>query len=281
MKSLLPILCLLPAPSFAAFVLIDNFDSGYALGALNGQNGWTNAAPGGWTVAAAPAGGVGNVATATTTTANLFASKQLSLAIPNTSTSTTLFFRLRRNGGVNMSVGLTDIAVPAAVGDYETQINAQHNAAPNDSFKVRDGTTTSQFDDLGAGTFAIDTWYNVWMIVNNSADTYELYIDQGNFGSPVLALTHIQDPASTPGGGDFTFLFRNSTAALQGNPLTSVFLAMGNATVTGSLFVDDLYIDSSGQNLSNPTAVPEPSSAVAVVGGAACLLGLTSRRRRG
>jgi len=278
MKPLLPILCLLPAPSFAAFVLIDNFDSGYTLGALAGQNGWSNTT-GGWSVAAAPAGGVGNVASGASvlTPNNNFASKQLSLAIANTSTSSTLFFRVRRTGGgVNMSVGLSDVLVPAATGDYETQINAQHNTTAVDTFKVRDA---GAFDDLGTGTFAIDTWYNVWMIVNNSADTYEMWIDQGNFGAPGTALTHILDPVGG-GPGDFTFGFRNGTAA---NALTSVFLSMGgtNPILSGSLLVDDLYIDSFGQNLSNPTAVPEPSSAVAVVGGAACLLGLLSRRRRG
>jgi hypothetical protein len=124
---------------------------------------------------------------------------------------------------------------------------------------------------LGAGTFAIDTWYNIWMIINNSTNTYELWIDQGIYGTPGSALTHIADP----NGADFAFGFRNGGT----NPLITLLFAMGATTpaLTGSLVVDDIYIDDSGANLNNPT-VPEPGAAILLCFASAA--GLISRRRR-
>jgi hypothetical protein len=173
-------------------------------------------------------------------------------------------------GGVNISAGLSDEVNPALFGGYEAQLNAQHNTVDTSSFKVRDAGV---FDDLGAGSFASDSWYNVWMIVNNSANTYELWIDQGIYGTPGFALTHVLDPNG--GAGDFTFGFRNGAAA---NPLITAIFAMGGSTpaLTGSLIVDDVYVDTAGQNLINPT-IPEPSTALLM--GSAALVGLGRRRR--
>lgn len=261
------LLLLVPSPLFAAFNLVDDFNSLVA-GALNGQNGWNANTQ--WTVAAAPAGGSGNAASGQQAAGNGGAYRALS-SIDNASTAATLFFRLYRTGAVNISAGLSDDAAPALFGGYEVQLNAQHNPltppGPTDSFKARD---VGAFDDLGAGTFAVNTWYNVWLVVNNSTDTFEIYTSQGDFGTTGTPQTHLADP----NGGDFAFGFRNGAATTA---LTTAIFAMGGTTpaLTASLFVDDVYVDTGGQNLLNP--VPEPSSAAML--GAAATLGLVSRRR--
>ena len=262
------LLLLLPSPAFAAFSLVENFDT-FGVGSLNNQDGgdlqnpWTANAQ--WSVVSAPAGGSGNAISGQAQASDGAAFRALNTAIDNANTASTLFFRLYRTGGVNMSAGLSDDAVPALFAGYEIQLNAQNNGTPNDSFKARDA---GAFDDLGAGTFAVSTWYNVWMVVNNSTNFYELYMNQGDFGTAGTTQIHIPDPNQP---GDFQFGFRNGGV----NPLTTLIFAMGNAPLTGTMVVDDIYIDNSGQNLVNP--VPEPSSALLV--GAAATLGLASRRR--
>lgn len=261
------LLFVMPCPVFAAFSLIENFDT-YALGSLTGQGGWTANTQ--WTVASAPVGGSGNVASGIGATGSGAAYRALNPAIDNANTATTLFFRLYRTGAVNISAGLSDDAVPALFGGYEVQLNAQNNGTPTDSFKIRDANA---FEDLGAGTFAQSVWYNVWMVINTSTDTYEVWMNQGDYGTAGTPLLHIQDPVIVPPDTS-GFTFRNGASA---NPLTTLIFAMGGTTpaLTSSLIVDDVYIDTTGQNLSNP--VPEPSSAVLL--GAAATLGLISRRR--
>ena len=67
------------------------------------------------------------------------------------------------------------------------------------------------FDDLGPNTFQNETWYNVWMVVNNSANSFQVWIDTGS-EAPAFASNHVLDPV---GGapGDFDFGFRNGAAA--------------------------------------------------------------------
>lgn len=257
------LLLFVPSPMWAAFSLIDNFDT-YVMGALGGQSGWT--ANSQWTITAAPAGGSGNVASGAAAAGSGAAFKALSSPIDNSSIASTLFFRMYRTEGVNMSLGLSDDAAPALFGGYEVQINAQHNAAPNDSLKVRDGGV---FDDFGGGTFIVNTWYNVWMVINNSTNTFELWTNQGDFGSAGTPLTHLVDPTDA----DFSFGFRNGGT----NALSTLLFGMGGTTpaLTGSLIVDDVYLDTTGENLVNP--VPEPGS-VAIFG-AAATLGLVVRLR--
>ena len=268
MKALLSLICLAPATSFGAWALFDDFDP-YSTGALNSNNGWV--ADANWTVTASPAGGIGRAAAGLAATGSARAYKPLPLEISNASTAATIFFRVYRSGGVNISLGLSDDTVPALFGGYETQINAQHNDASfPDTMKVRDG---GAFDDLGPASFQIQTWYNVWMVVNNSTDTYQLWIETGDT-APALATNHILDP-NGGGAADFDFGFRNGAAA---NPLSTFVMAMGGTTpaLTGTLFVDDIYVDTAGQNLTSP-AIPEPASGLFVIAGAAMAL---SRRRR-
>ena len=264
MKALLITACVAPVTCFGAWSLVDDFDS-YGTGALNGKGGWV--AEANWTVISAPPGGTGLVASVLNAAATRNAYKPLALSIANANTATSLFFRMYRSGGVNFSIGLSDVAAPAAFADFEAQLNAQHTASPN-TIKVRDGAA---IDDLGPNSFVDAAWYNVWMVVNNSADTYQLWIEQGDT-VPAFATNHILDPVGG-GPGDFDFGFRNGAAA---NPLQTFFMAMGGDTLTGRIHVDDIYIDNSGQNLASPV-VPEPASGFFILAGAA--VGAARRRR--
>jgi hypothetical protein len=264
MKALLIAACFAPVSCFGAWALFDDFDT-YATGVLNGSGGWVADAD--WTIVSAPAGGMGLVASGLNSAASRRAYKPLSLSIANTNTATSLFFRMRRAGGINLSIGLSDESVPPVFTGFETQLNAQHTGSPN-TIKVRDGAVV---DDLGPNSFVDAAWYNVWMVVNNSTDTYQLWIEQGDT-APAFASNHILDPA---GGspGDFDFGFRNGAAS---SPLQAFFMVMGSDSLTGRFYVDDIYVDTSGQNLATPV-VPEPASSFFILGGAA-IAGFRRRR---
>ena len=89
----------------SGFALLESFDS-LNLGALAGQGGWS-ASSGGATVAVDPANAENQVMSQSGS--SVLAWK--ALGIPNGSTST-VFFRTRRDGSVNISVGTSDKATP-------------------------------------------------------------------------------------------------------------------------------------------------------------------------
>ncbi len=108
---------------------------------------------------------------------------------------------------------------------------------------------------------SVGQWYNVWMVVNNSTDKWDAYINTGTANATVadLKLSNIG--------------FRNGAAA---NDLSFVSVFGGAGGVLGES-VDDIYI-SSGVDLSNPLAVPEPTTcALTLVG--ICIVMLKRRAR--
>jgi hypothetical protein len=118
-----------------------------------------------------------------------------SIAIPNVDTAT-LFFRTRRSGEVNISAGSSDKAAPGTnFAEFETQINNQNDG----SLKVRDG---GAFRDVDA--FDEDVWYSIWMVIDNDADTYRVFLSGGAYSEPTLI-----DAA----GGLTEFSFRNGNAS--------------------------------------------------------------------
>lgn len=250
--------------TFGAFTIIDNFE-GLATGGLNEKNGWT--AEGSFTVETDPANAGNQVVKldrGSTSTAQR-AYKSLSATIANGS-SGTLFQRFRYEsnadapgGGSNSAFGLSPVATPGTGGTYgsfKTLLNIQHGAA---GLRVRDAgtaeelTTPAKIDTTGV-------YYNLWTVIDNDADTYEVYVQRdgdANFSTQTL-ITSGTDPNN----------FRENTT--DGDLATFLFVGQNGVT-----YLDDLYIDNTGTNLANPT-IPEPSAALLSLLGAAILL----RRKR-
>lgn len=85
------------------------------------------------------------------------------------------------------------------------------------------------------GDAAGNTWYNVWLVLNTSTNTTDLYFNtSGNANTPTTAKF-------------FGGVFRN---AAVNDSLKSFLVRNNNALTTG--YIDDLYIDLSGENLTNP-----------------------------
>lgn len=208
----------------SGFTLLDNFD-GLNSGALDGQGGWATSAAT-VTVANDPADAENQVMSHFGT--NVRAWK--ALTIPNGETAT-VFYRMRREGSIDASFGTSDMASPStAYSDFETQLNTQNS----DVLNVRDA---GSFDPVD--TFADNTWYDVWMVIDNASDTFEVYLKGG-------ALT---ERTLLDNGAQTVFGFRNGSAS---NAIQTFFARTGS-TSPGSLLIDDIY-SSDGENFSNPAS---------------------------
>ena len=101
-------------------------------------------------------------------------------AIVENNETATLFFRINsKTDDPDHNVGLGDQASTgtADFADFEAQL------------RLKQGTTAGTFalDARNGGAFtatlssglAINSWYNIWMVVNQSTDTYDLYMNTG------------------------------------------------------------------------------------------------------
>ncbi|AKC81758.1 hypothetical protein IMCC26134_01345 [Verrucomicrobia bacterium IMCC26134] len=218
----------------AAYQAVETFNN-LNTGALGGQNGWavstesTTAAP---AVAADPADAVNKVLAMAGVRD---AAKALPTAIADASGGT-LFYRIRIGGLTNdVSFGLSYVnpASLTAFTGYEIQGNI---TGTNGNFGSRDGATNrSPLLNLVA-----NSWYNVWYVINTTADSYQLYVQRD--GDATYA-TQTQIASS-----DGTWNFRNASAA---SALTS-FVILSNSATT-NIYFDDIYVDTSvTPNLTNP-----------------------------
>lgn len=258
----------------AAFSLFENFD-GLATGPLNGQGPAGNLWTGNTVASVVDTGGgdkVVNLAiSGTGNLANYRSLTPLNLAITNASTAATVYwnFAVSAAGATNnWNFIVTDDPAPADTGaSSEVQFNFDGTqpavrARNGGAFLnlTLDGTVATRFLPL------TNVIYNGWFQINNSADTYQVFL-QSDADARIATRTLMIGE-----GGLSTFGFRNGAAA---NDLTTVNLGSGSS---GSVVqMDDIYVDKTGFNPVNP-AVPEPAS-LSMIGGALGLL--FSRRTRG
>jgi len=174
-------------------------------------------------------------------------------------TIATLFLRLRYDPEqVDLSVGMTDIANPISDANFNsfTQFESQLSLAftPGfDQLRARDGSTF----DMISNPISPEEWYSFWFVIDNALDTTQFYIQGGSNETQTLLFS----------GPQSEFTFRNSGGGPQANDLVTFFIATGRNTDNvapnpkeniGPVYLDDIYIDTSGENLINP--VPEPGT---------------------
>ncbi len=221
-------------PAHAALAPVERFNS-LNTGTIGGQNGWVVTA-GDTTTSTVAFDPDDNTNKVLKHTGLNDASKMLPAPIANGATGT-MFYRVRRTSATNdISLGLSDQSPPSLTdfATFEVQTFVIAGA-----FGARDSTGAMPAANRPA--MLADTWYKVWVVANNSADTYRVYLQSD--GDPAFAAqTEILAP-------DGTWDFRNGAAS---NPLQA-FVMMSNSAGT-DLYVDDLYIDPAAQDLSDPTA---------------------------
>ncbi len=156
----------------------------------------------------------------------------------------TLFFRFQVDGvGVDHTLGLADVNEPSSWDDFESIVRVFPDGP--DTIRTQ-GRNHGIYENMplngGANGLNPGTWYHLWMVNNNLADSVDYYIQGGSISSQRLVA---QD-----------FGFRNGTS----DPL-STFLARTGGGAYSSLFVDDIHVWE-GVNLTSPIGSPSSETVV-------------------
>ena len=155
----------------------------------------------------------------------------------------TFFFRFNsKTDDPDHAMGLGDQATTTGVSwnDYETQVRIIDDPGATGTFMLdaRDG---GGFTSALATGLETDSWYNVWMVVDQTTDTYDLYLNAG---------TDDADAGDLIASG---LAFRNGTSDV----LDTVLGLSGPAPIDYGVRFDDLvYLD--GVDLFNPLDGVEP-----------------------
>jgi hypothetical protein len=171
------------------------------------------------------------------------ASRSLSddTALGNGETAT-YFFRVNsKTNDPDHSVGLGDQASTAATvfGDYEAQMRLVQGAGSTFNIDARNG---GGFTATLAGGLSLNTWYNIWMVVNQGSDTYDIYMNTGT-GAATVGNKLNASPLA----------FRNGTAS----DLNTFLALAGSAPIDNGVRVDDIYFFE-GVDLTNPVGGFDP-----------------------
>ena len=190
-----------------------------------------------------------------------------SLAEPMTITNDqtqTLFFRVNsKTDDPDHSIGLSDVANTGGVdfADFKTQLRLkQGTSAGTFALDARNG---GAFSSTLASNLAINTWYNIWMVVNQTTDKYDLYMNTGT--AKATDANKIATQLS----------FRNATT----NDLNAI-LGYGNvAPIDNGVRFDDFVLQQGNDFLSNPIAGFNPGLDLGT-GNDDCQWQLRSKRQR-
>lgn len=158
----------------------------------------------------------------------------------------TLFFQIYADdlNDTYSHFGLTDLATPrltdngtgntSVYTDFEAQFTLDRGR-----MRIKHGGASLYLTNIFP---ASQTRYNVWMVVDNATDTYEVYVQGGVHTTPVKGDSN----------GLSTFNFRNGAAA---NDLQTVFsVTSPDVVLTSKRYIDNIYVDPSSENLSDPVA---------------------------
>lgn len=214
-------------PALSGWVVTERFD-GLSNGAINGRSGWTGT--GNSAVTADPVNSSNSVLILDGP--DIYAYRSLEQGVANGTTGT-IFFRTRRTGRANAFAGGADVGSPSDWADYEVQMGGL-DANPED-MRIRNG---GQWADVDNG-FRSDQWHCIWMVANNSSDTYEVYAQGGRYDSQ----------ARLNASGDSVFNFRNGT----GSSIQTFFVRVG--LDLGAIYIDDIFTDPGGENRTVPSGV--------------------------
>jgi hypothetical protein len=287
MKRMLPLMCALCLVAWGAnmasgaWVAIDDFQS-YAVDSnIDGQGTWLvypgGYDPAGWQVGTDPASGSNKVLRGVNTQGYagggvMAYSTDAALTMPEGATPATLFCRFRTDSlsyEVDWAFGMSHLASPTGFGSYKSSVRCEGatiGAADPMTFDVRNGPGPGSANAWQTeATVVSDQWYDMWMVVHNNVDygdpnlydTFDVYIQGGAFTSQTLLAANVH--------------------YFRGSPATAIpLLTFGAITDSNQIvYLDDVYVDTSDQNLRNP--VPEPLTMTLLgLGGAA----LAIRRRR-
>ena len=214
----------------SAFTLVENFESHIFGSDPASTNGWVKRGTTSGLIVSNEQGQAAQLLA----TGNAGYNKRLGVnSIPDGQTGT-LFFRMcsYANGPLNFAAYLTDWNwVTGSWWNYD-------NAGIFSRGDQGDGSAVRPQWNVGSATdISTLTWYNVWVVANNSAKTFDLYISR-NFSPATGGASSITVATGIP--------FRYATADLN------YFMFLGTTvTAEQGALIDDIYI-AQGVNLQLP-----------------------------
>jgi hypothetical protein len=173
----------------------------------------------------------------------------------------TYYFQVRSQDATpDVSYGLTDQALPTnaapqGFGDFEVQLALVDDGNTTNNLFRLVGRNGGVLQELATG-LSPNTWYDIWAVVNNSTDQYNVYF--GTTGDPNVLGTLVGTGLG----------FRNGLAA--NDLITFMTLTGSGGTADRQAHLDNIYF--------NSEAVPEPASLSAACIGM-LLLGFCRSRR--
>jgi hypothetical protein len=225
----------------AAFQAVENFDS-LATGDISGQNGWVATQDSG-EVVLDPAGGSNQSLKVNTESGILY--KAASIA---EGTTRMMFLRLRFVEHGRYSFGLSHLQNPDEYSHFKPELGmaAETASDPGNEFRVANGLLPTGIYDI-LTTLVPDIWYNIWVLVNNTSDTYQVWLNSDAGGGAQATDQLANNAAET--------LFGFRTASAASTDLINFYIKTGggNSPVAGRFYIDDIYLENTdGTNLSNP-----------------------------
>lgn len=140
------------------------------------------------------------------------------------------------NPEIDVLFGISDEAFVDDYNDYENGIRVRFDS---NKLEARSG---GSYIEIGQDLLQLDTWYEVWTVINNQADTYDVYLRGGsNYPHQILLESDIP--------------FRNG----NGSSIVSYSISYNAQYCEGSFYLDDVFIDTNGVNLSRPAGVRQSS----------------------
>lgn len=242
-------------PVQGAWVLLDAFDDDLT-GTLDGQSN----SQGVWDTDSEATARVSVIADGTnqvlsvransndsSTGSREFAGPLGSLSIPDSSSAATLYLLFRHNGdGGSQRFGLWDQggtnASSADVNGIDLQfILLDDTALAANKFRLVSRLTGSSNVTLD-NSLDVGTWYSMWVVIDQTTDTYDVYLRGGAYAVQTLIRSDIG--------------FRNPTSTTLNG-----FAGQGtyNATYTVTSDLDDIHLDPNGANLTDPVSPPPPT----------------------
>ena len=153
-------------------------------------------------------------------------------------TVATLFVRFyREEPEAHVNFGLSDVESPTTWADFESQLRDREEL-----LWARDAGAFVAFDDID--TVPVGEWMNFWMVIDNDEDSNEYYLQ-----APSIFPT--QQKLGV--GNQDVFNFRNGTD----DDLVRFLIRDNNDGAgihIGPWYLDDIYLDTAGENLTDPTA---------------------------
>jgi hypothetical protein len=224
MRTTLCIITLLLAPLAAQAALVDDFE-GYTPGVIPAPWVITHGTP-----------TVGQEAGGNKYLESYGSYRSLAGAsISDSDTETTVFYRIfkRAENSPDCSVGWSDFTDPSGMWeDFEAYVVVLGN-----TLRARDGG-----DNTTLMTISDDTWYNIWLVINNSAQTYDVYVTTGTADATI----------GDREANDFDFRTDNGDS-----PADLVTFKVYGRSADGPVRVDDIHI-TGGLDLSIPVDMPVP-----------------------